>query len=406
MEGHVLVKNINNALPLRKPLEVAVFGYDAHTPRMYGPSGIGSGWRVGYSSANVTQLLNLFLGTPQGPFQTTAAFGTLINGGGSGGNAGPYISSPFDDLSQRAWEDDTNISWDFEQQNPTVAAHVDACLVLINAFASEGFDRSQLYDEGSNSLVLDVAGKCRNTVVVIHNAGVTLVEAFAEHPNVTAIIYAHLPGQDSGRALVSLLYGDENFSGKLPYTVAKKESDYGHLLEPALPTGSYSFFPQSNFTEGGYIDYRYFEANGIVPRYEFGFGLSYTTFVYSNLAIQKSWKRNLSEYPHGAIESGGQKDLWDVLADATIALRNTGKYNGQEVAQLYVERPDGSRWLRGFEKIWLESGQTKQINFRLTRRDLSEWDVVAQRWKLMRGNIRILVGSSSKELPTHGTLRL
>lgn len=406
VEGHVLVKNINNALPLKKPLEVAVFGYSAHVPRMYGPSGIGTGWRLGFSSANVSQVLEKFAGTFVPPFQDTARYGTIIIGGGSGANAAPYISSPFDALSQRAWEDDSSISWDFEQQNPTVAAEADVCLVFINAFASEAFDRPQLYDQDSDKIVLNVARKCNNTMVVIHNAGPTLVEAYADHPNITAIIYAHLPGQDSGRALVSLLYGDENFSGKLPYTIAKKESDYGQLLDPVQPTGAYKHYPQSNFTEGTNIDYRHFEANRIIPRYEFGFGLSYTNFSYSNLAIRRASSARLSQYPTGAVESGGQRDLWDTLAEVTLDVRNIGQRKGQEVVQLYLQRPDGSKWLRGFEKIKLSPGQSKKVSFALTRRDLSEWDVVAQRWKLLRGANKLYSGSSSKNILLSGSLKL
>ncbi|KAM6512062.1 hypothetical protein FALCPG4_017049 [Fusarium falciforme] len=406
VEGHVLVKNLNNALPLRKPLEVAVFGYDAHVPRMYGTSGIATGWRVGFSSADVSQVLSKFMGTFVPPFQRIASFGTIISGGGSGANAAPYISSPFDALSQRAWEDDTNISWDFEQQNPTVAAEIDACLVFINSFASEAFDRPQLYDEGSNKLVLNVARKCSNTVVVIHSAGPTLVEPFADHPNVSAIIYAHLPGQDSGRALVSLLYGDENFSGRLPYTVAKNESDYGHMLDPAQPSGAHKLYPQSNFTEGVYTDYRYFDANNIEPRYEFGFGLSFTTFGYSNLAIRKTYGKSLSQYPQGLIGSGGQRDLWDVLVEVSVEVRNTGRYKGKEVAQLYLERPDRSKWLRGFEKVLTNPGERKRVTFPLTRRDLSEWDSAAQNWKLLRGPVKLSVGASSRKLLLHSTLKL
>lgn len=406
VEGHVLVKNAKNALPLQKPLEVAVFGYSAHVPRMYGPSGIGTGWRVGFSSADVSQVLAKFMGTFVPPFQRIARFGTIITGGGSGANAAPYVSSPFAALSQRAWEDDTNISWDFEQQNPTVAAEVDVCLVFINAFASEAFDRPQLYDEGSNNLVLSVARQCNNTVVVIHNAGPTLVEAFVDHPNVTAIIYAHLPGQDSGRAIVSLLYGDENFSGRLPYTVAKNESDYGHLLDPAQPGGDYQLYPQSNFTEGVYIDYRYFESKGISPRFEFGFGLSYTAFKHSGLTIRKAYEGRLPQYPKGAVVSGGRTDLWDTLVQVSIDVRNTGQREGKEVVQLYVERPDGSKWLRGFDKLSLKPGQAKRVVFALTRRDLSEWDVVAQNWKLLGGSIKILAGASSRKLFVNNTLRL
>lgn len=100
--------------------------------------------------------------------------------------------------------------------------------------------------------------------------------------NVAAIVFAHLPSQDSGRALVSLLYGDENFSGKLPYTVAKDKSDYCSFHHTGAVT-PYGLSPQSDFDEGVLTDYRYFDAHDITPRYEFGFGLSYTSFSFSGL---------------------------------------------------------------------------------------------------------------------------
>lgn len=113
-------------------------------------------------------------------------------------------------------------------------------------------------DDYSDALVLNIASKCNNTIVIIHNAGIRLVDQWIDHPNVTAVMFAHLPGQESGRALVQLLYGYKSPSGKLPYTVARNESDY-NVLSPALPEGRYSVFPQSDFTEGTSIDYCYFD---------------------------------------------------------------------------------------------------------------------------------------------------
>jgi beta-glucosidase len=95
-----------------------------------------------------------------------------------------------------------------------------------------------LPDDFSDGLILNVANNCSNTIVVIHNAGVRLVDQWIEHPNVTAVIFAHLPGQDSGRAITQLLYGVQSPSGKLPYTVAKNESDYN----AAIPKASFNCF--------------------------------------------------------------------------------------------------------------------------------------------------------------------
>lgn len=215
------------------------------------------------------------------------------------------------------------------------------------------------------------------------------------------------PGQDSGRALVSLLYGDTSFSGKLPYSVPKNESDYGALLWPSLPTPPYTQFPQSDFTEGVHIDYRAFDAANIVPRYEFGFGLTYTTFDYSGLAISTLSTVSHATYPSGPIVEGGAADLWDVLVIVSAVISNSGSVDATEVAQCYVGIPGAPvRQLRGFEKVSIESGKSVTVTFDLTRRDLSVWDVEAQKWKLQSGSFNIWVGASSRILPLNGTLTI
>jgi beta-glucosidase len=340
---------------------------------------------------------------------TTLLTNVLNSGGGSASVTPARISSPYAALEQRAYDDNTSLFWDFVNigATSTVDDDTDACLVFINAWAQEGFDRLGIHDEFSDTLVNNIANRCANTIVVIHNAGIRLVDNFESNPNVKAIIFAHLPGQDSGRALVSLLYGDDNFSGKLPYTVAKDDSDYGHLLSPSQPEGLFSLYPQSNFTEGVYIDYRAFDKYNITPRYEFGFGLSYTTFSFSNLQISLSNSKNLKPYPSGRILQGGHEDLWEQIATVRADVRNTGLVEGKEVAQLYIGIPGGPvKQLRGFEKKNIVPGETVTVSFPLMRRDLSVWDVVAQKWKLQKGDYMVYVGSSSRQLPLVGILRI
>ena len=137
-----------------------------------------------------------------------------------------------DELQRRASEDGSQILWDVSSFDPDVDTSSDACLVFFNAFATEGMDRPGSHDDESDLLVTKVAAACNNTIVVIHNAGVRIVDRFVDHPNVTAVIFAHLPGQDSGRAIVSLPYGQTSFSGKLPYTVPRNESDLGTASFP------------------------------------------------------------------------------------------------------------------------------------------------------------------------------
>ena len=275
--------------------------------------------------------------------------------------------------------------------------------MVINAFGSEIFDRATLADVPSDGLVNSVADQCANTVVVIQNVGARLVDRFADHPNVTAIVFTHMPGQDAGRALVALLYGDENFSGRLPYTVARQESDYGALLNPSRPEGDYELFPQSNFEEGAFIDYRDFAARSVRPRYEFGFGLSYTSFEFGNMDIRVGGAGRPKPYASGKTLSGGPVDLWDTLARITADITNTGSVRGQEVAQLYLERSDGGLWLRGFDKVDLAPGETRTVLMELNRRDLSDWDVIAQKWKLRKGLVKVHVGASVLDLRLDGS---
>lgn len=412
VEGHVLVKN-TGVLPLKSPRLLTLLGYDAPASNFW-DLGLGTAlypWGLGFTTVSPDVIASEFGESDQTVFSQRAPNGTLTVGGGSGTNDPTYISSPFEALSVRAQEDGTALYWDFkiDEVAPFVPPNSDACLVFINAFAREGIDRNGAHDPFSDDLVNNVADQCSNTVVVVHNAGVQLVDAFVDHPNVSAVVLAHLPGQDSGKALVSLLYGDENFSGKLPYTVPYNESDYGPLFEPTQPSGDFALYPQVNYTEGVFIDYRRFDALNITPRYEFGYGLSYTTFEYSNITVSSVEGPSLASYPVGAILPGGQEDLWDVIFQVRADVENTGDYDGQEIAQLYIGIPGDDtpiRQLRGFSKVGITKGEKVTVEFDLLRRDLSVWDVVAQNWLLQSGTYNVWVGSSSRTLPLKSTITI
>ncbi|KAI1765139.1 glycoside hydrolase family 3 protein [Hypoxylon sp. FL1150] len=415
IEGHVLLKNVNNTLPLSKPRMLSVFGYSARSPDQwnYKSNGGVAAWTFGGESSYLGRdTADGFSGHYYDDFSDIAPNGTLFSGGGSGAVTPASVSSPFDALNARTLDDRTAVFWDFFSPDPDVAATSDACLVIVNAFASEGYDRPGLRDDYTDGLIKHVADRCNNTIVTFHNAGVRLVDQWIDHPNVTALIFAHLPGEASGKALVSLLYGDANPSGKLPFTIAHNESDYEHMAGPDLPEGQFEKFPQSNFSrEGVFVDYRHFDARNITPRYEFGFGLSYTSFAYADLTIAKSEGANTTRYPTGAVREGGQEDLWDVLATVNATVRNTGGVGGAEVAQLYVAVPNSggdvpARQLRGFDKPFVNASAEATVSFELTRRDLSVWDVGAQRWLLQPGDYGVFVGGSSRDLPLQGTLTI
>lgn len=418
VEGHVLVKNIRNALPLTKPKMLTIYGYSAKkADKTNFEPGLFPQWVWGPESMNYddikTGMLNageMLPGTKRAEQTRPIAInGTIFSGGGSGAVSTSLVSAPFDAISQQCWEDDTVMFWDFASPKPAVNSNSEACLVFGNAAASEGWDRVGLRDDYTDGLIKHVANSCNNTIVILHNAGPRLVDQFIDHPNVTALIYAHLPGQASGVALASILYGKVSPSGKMPYTVARNETDYGGVQDPNLPEGKYELFPQADFTEGLFLDYRHFDNNKIEPRYEFGFGLSYTTFGYANLKIEKSSGVSFGPHPEGPVLSGGPASLWETLVRVTAEVENTGSVDGAEVAQLYLSVPgaeDGHtplRVLRGFEKPFIRANEKATVQFELSRRDVSVWDVITQKWLLRNGTYTISVGSSSRILPINGT---
>lgn len=212
IQGHVLVKNIKNSLPLKAPHMLSIYGYDAKLPDKSFPASGNIPWALGLQSQNYRSVVCGFgpTGGECPDFKPIAKNGTIISGGGSGAITPVFMSSPFDALEKRARQEGTQLFWDFNTENATsnVNSNSNACLVFLNAISSEGVDRPSLRDSFSDALVKNIAAKCDNTIVTIHNAGVRLVDEWIEHPNVTAVIFAHLPGQDSGEALTKVLYGD------------------------------------------------------------------------------------------------------------------------------------------------------------------------------------------------------
>lgn len=203
------------------------------------------------------------------------------------------------------------------------------------------------------------------------------------------------------------MYGGQAPSGRLPYTVAKNESDYGDLLAPVKADNASNYYTSMNLTEGVYIDYRHFDAYNITPRFEFGFGLTYTTFEYTGLdiAVTKLGTNPTALPPSAPLEQGGIASLWDVLITVKAEVSNTGSVLAPEVVQLYLGIPGApAKQLRGFEKSTLEAGQNKTIEFELTRRDLSVWDTARQSWVLQKGLYMFYVGASSRDIRLNGSL--
>jgi beta-glucosidase len=381
-ESIVLLKNERKALPLIAPKRIALFG-----------NGAGEDTQGYYNMVNFE-------------------FGTLSVGGGSGTGRLSYLVTPLDAIKTRArkngallqpWLNNTLIATS-NISDLAIPERPDVCLVFLKTWAEEGADRVSLdLDWSGNDVVASVASYCNNTIVVTHSSGINNLP-WANHPNVTAILAAHYPGEESGNAVVDVLYGDVNPSGKLPYTIALEDDDYNGLPTTAVnSTNQYAW--QSNFEEKLEIDYRYFDAQNISVRYEFGFGLSYTTFNLSNIEISKQCNTTITAAPPTqAIVPGGNPALWEELYRVTVTLTNNGSVAGATVPQLYIIMPSSApagtppKQLRGFEKVFLNLGEASMVTFALMRRDLSYWDVVSQEWIIPSGEFIFSVGFSSRDL--------
>ncbi|KAK5217525.1 hypothetical protein LTR72_009642 [Exophiala xenobiotica] len=413
--GTVLLKNVNNTLPLTAPQTMGVFGNDA--------GDVVDGL---YFSGSAFQN------------QYGYEYGNLPVAGGSGTGRMSYLVSPLEAIKSRTAQDGTLVQYILNNTLISSAGGLSnilpvpqVCLVFLKTWASEGYDRIGLEpDWNSTGVVTSVASYCNNTIVITNSAGLNVMP-WANNPNVTAILAAHLPGQESGNSIVDVLYGTVNPSGKLPYTIALNASDYNFapitnstaLVETDDPNAW-----QSNFTEGLLIDYRHFDYYNESVAFEFGFGLSYTTFDMAGIQIQSqsqtgngSWDGNWNGGwnssgsgsgsgsvsalpPPNPIVPGGNPSLWEVLYTVSVTVTNTGGLAGAAVPQVYLslpqipgEDPTPLNVLRGFDKIVLQPGESQSVAFGLMRRDLSYWNTVMQEWMIPSGPIGVNAGFSSRD---------
>ncbi|KAH8596964.1 glycosyl hydrolase family 3 N terminal domain-containing protein [Bisporella sp. PMI_857] len=383
-EGTVLLKNVDNTLPLNKPLGIGVFGNDAADP----------------SDSLV--------------YTSSFEIGTLDIGAGAASARHSYLVSPIEAIKKRTQSD--GIRLQYILHNTVLASGTfsglypipEICLVFLKSYAGENTDRSGYELDWNSTLVIEnVARICNNTVVVTHSPGVNIMP-WASNPNVKAIIAAHYPGQESGNSIVDILWGDVNPSGKLPYSIPAKSTDYDipivNLTQDQV-TSPEAW--QDDFTEGQLVDYRHFDAYNITPLYEFGFGLSYTTFSLAQTSRVSRIVKRITPSPDAtkAIQPGGNPDLWDPVLQVTTSVTNSGNVAGATVPQLYVSFPPRSvppgtpvKVLRGFEKVRLGAGHSQKVTFQVLRRDLSYWNTTSQTWVIPQGNFVFRVGFSSRDI--------
>lgn len=295
-EGIVLLKNVNNTLP---------FGADTCGLAKYatnnssdasGSSGSGSTGPAVSSGSKVPRkigILGLGAGPDwRGPVCTAdlgCSGGALAGGWGSGQVNLPYQITPFEAINRRAIERGSSVqyhfgSYDFENFD-VQAAHNDVNIVFGLTDSGEGFlDVDGNYGDRKNytlwhnaeETIIKAANYSSNTVVVISSPGPVNVEKFINNPNVTAVLFTTPGGQDAGEAVADVLFGDVNPSGRLPFTIAKDDKDYVPIVTQGL---------EDNFDEDLYVDYRWFDHFNVTPRFEFGYGLSYSNFTFSNLNV-------------------------------------------------------------------------------------------------------------------------
>ncbi|KAF8476248.1 putative beta-glucosidase F [Kalaharituber pfeilii] len=423
------------------------------------------------SSKDIIRVFGTHVGNnPDGPNacpDRSCNIGVLTQGWGSGTSDLPVglvspISAIMDIADDVQWYNNDNVTSELKEMASTCGAK---CIVSITSDSGEFYltvegnrgDRAHMHAwHNGDALVKAVADSCKNTIVLIHSVGPILMEEWVNHQNVKAVVLAHLPGQSVGDPLTDILFGKVSPSGHLPYTIGKREEDWGSSVT-IIEEGT-GIVPQP-FSEGLFIDYKWFDKQNITPRFEFGFGLSYTTFEFCDLEIvtvnpptkepppppprgpvpeydncipdprEVEWPAEITTripkyiypyldnpcnittgpypYPAGGAE-GGNPALYEVIFKVTVTVKNTGKRTGKAVPQLYLEYPKGIeyetpiRQLRGFDKVELQPGEMRMVTFELTRKDVSVWDVVRQQWIIPqdgKNGYTIHVGSSSRDLP-------
>ena len=346
----VLLKNERHILPLnlQKPAKIAVIGSFAKTPRYQG---------AGSSQVKTTQLSNAWdeLNKLKHPGVTfTYSEGYTTDGS----------------LSEKRVAEAVQLA----KQSDVVVLFAG----LPDSYEMEGADRKDISMPASHNKLIEAVAKANpNTIVVLQN-GSAISMPWVAKP--AAILECYLGGQAGGEAIADVLTGKVNPSGKLSETFPMRLEDNPAFLN----------FPGQNhetlYGEGLFIGYRYYDKKKVTPLFPFGYGLSYTTFAYTNL---KTSATSIND---------------NELLSVEVSVKNTGKVDGKEIVQLYVHdhgtevlRPQ--KELKHFAKIALKPGEEKTIRFELGFRDFAFYDAAVHDWVINSGNFDILVGGSSVNLP-------
>lgn len=350
-ESMVLLKN-DGILPLKRSQKLAFIGKFAETPRFQG------GGSSHVNSYKVTSALEAAKG-----LDVTYASGYDTN-----------TAESDEALLEEAQE---------------AAKNADVAVVFVgitDAMESEGMDRRTLsMPKNHEALVKAVSEVQKNTVVVVMCGGCITMPWIDD---VRGVLYAYLGGEAVGTATLDLLFGDVNPSGKLAETFPCRLEDN--------PSYLYFFGDEQNKTEyreGVFVGYRYYDKKNMDVLFPFGYGLSYTTFEYSNLTLDKS-----------------EMNDTDTLT-VSVNVRNTGKVKGKEVVQLYVGMPESHtirpvKELRGFKKVELEPGEEKTVTFTLAKRAFAYYRTDISDWYVESGDYTIMAAKSSRDIACTATVNV
>ena len=352
-ESIVLLKN-NNILPIDKDAEITILLTGEYSDRI--PHGGGAAEVVGYDHLTMLSALK-------------EIYGDKVS----------YIKNPTDeDISS--------------------ATHI---IYSTGTFDSEGWDKSFNFSENINTEIKHITSLNKNTIVSVSSGSGMNMTTWND--DVAGLIYSWYPGQIGFKGFAEIVAGITNPSAKLPITIEKKFEDspgYGYIPEgKELYTGwdedhrIIDPITDVKYTEGVFVGYRWYENKNIEPLYAFGFGLSYTTYEYSNLNLENQ-----------SIKVGEKLNL-------KIDIENTGAIDGKEIVQVYVRDVESSvkrplKELKDFKKVSIDAGGKKTVYFTLTDRDFSFWDATSKDWKIEPGQFEILIGSASNNILASAKLEI
>ncbi|WP_339304164.1 glycoside hydrolase family 3 C-terminal domain-containing protein [Paenibacillus sp. FSL R5-0519] len=347
-ESMVLLKNEEGILPLGRAGKVALIGAFARKPRFQGG---------GSSHINPTKVDDIVEEMTQ------------VAGEGVTFSYAPGYWIEADDVDETLMHEAVQ-----------AAKSADTAVVFVglpDRYESEGYDRSHLRLPDNHIRLIEEIAKVQSRVVVVLSNGSPVEMPWL--PKVQAVLEAYLGGQAVGGAIADLLYGEVNPSGKLAETFPAKLSH----------NPSYLNFPgegdRVDYREGIFVGYRYYDKKELEPLFPFGYGLSYTTFEYADLKVDRT-------------ELTDQDEL-----NVQVRVTNTGDRAGKEIVQLYVSDVESTvirpvKELKAFAKVALEPGESKVVSFTLNKRSFAYYNVDMKDWHVETGEFEIQVGSSSRDI--------